>query len=88
MQKVLKELNLPNIDVCLQIGQSCDYPNNLWTGLSLDILFSSKFDWVFKGSHLIAQQAQYVNATSQTIMAGELIHVFDLVSVIAFSCCL
>ncbi len=37
----------------LQIGQSCDYPNNLWTG-----------------SHLLAQQAQLVNATSQTIMAG------------------
>ena len=37
----------------IQIGQSCDYPHNLWTG-----------------AHLIAQEAQLVNATSQTIMAG------------------
>ncbi len=31
----MNELNVPNIDVCLQIGQSCDYPNNLWTGMNI-----------------------------------------------------
>eukprot|EP00049_Salpingoeca_infusionum_P027835 m.34581 g.34581 ORF g.34581 m.34581 type:complete len:359 (-) comp9780_c0_seq2:399-1475(-) len=53
LQKVMAQLSWKNIDVCLEIGQSCDWPNNLWTG-----------------SHLIAQGADYLNATRQTIMAG------------------
>jgi len=53
IQKALDNLSVSNMAYCLEIGQSCDYPNNLWTG-----------------THLIAQGANYVNATTQTILAG------------------
>ena len=48
-----ENLRRPNIDVVLEVGQSCDWPFNLWGG-----------------GHLIAQGADFANATTQTIRAG------------------
>eukprot|EP00050_Salpingoeca_kvevrii_P007858 m.299110 g.299110 ORF g.299110 m.299110 type:complete len:346 (+) comp14040_c0_seq1:2-1039(+) len=35
LTKVMSELSRPNFDVVQEIGQSCDYPFNLWTGSHL-----------------------------------------------------
>jgi ADP-ribosylglycohydrolase len=54
---MLTLLNETNFQVVQQVGQSCDYPHNLWTGAHLI-------------SQLGASQADFINATRQTIMAG------------------
>ena len=57
LQKVLRELGKPNFDVVQQLGQSCDYPFNLWTGGHLI-------------AQLGAGVNDFVNGTRQTILAG------------------
>lgn len=57
LQAALDALGTPNLDYCLQIGQSCDYPNNLWTGGHLI-------------AQLNGTASAYVDAIRQTILAG------------------
>ena len=57
LTKVLGELSTPNAEVCMSIGQSCDYPFNLWTGSHLI-------------AQLAATPADYTSGVRQTILAG------------------
>lgn len=50
-------LNETNLQVCLALGQSCDYPFNLWTGAHLI-------------AQLGAGASDYVSGVRQTILAG------------------
>lgn len=57
LQHALDSIAESNFDFVQSVGQSCDYPNNLWTGAQLIAqLGSAPFD--------------FVNGTRQTIMAG------------------
>ena len=65
LEKVLGMLNVPNIQVCLQIGQSCDYPFNLWTGAHLIAQLIP--EGLMSPTQAVAA---YENAVRQTIRAG------------------
>lgn len=57
LSAALAALSTSNLDYCLQIGQSCDYPFSLWTGAHLV-------------AQQNGTAAAYVDAIRQTIMAG------------------
>lgn len=54
---MLGELSTSNAAVCMAIGQSCDYPFNLWTGAHLI-------------AQLGSGAPDYVSGVRQTILAG------------------
>ena len=54
---MLAELSTSNAAVCAAIGQSCDYPFNLWTGAHLI-------------AQLGGAGADFVSGVRQTILAG------------------
>lgn len=57
MLSALQAINVSNMDYCLLIGQSCDYPHNLFTGSHLIAQLGNTLN-------------DYINGTRQTIMAG------------------
>ena len=57
LEAALQAINVSNMDYCLQIGQSCDYPHNIWTGSHLIAQLGNTLN-------------DFINGTRQTIMAG------------------